>query len=51
MQITESVETGNFVPIGEDVFIDWEDENRIIKIHYITGLTASKKYNLRVRIE
>mgnify|MGYP003136564022 FL=1 len=51
MQITEQSDTGNFVPIGKSVFIDWEDENGTIKINYITGLTASKKYQLRVRIE
>ena len=51
MQITEQSGTGNFVPIGKSVFIDWEDENGTIKINYITGLTASKKYQLRVRIE
>jgi hypothetical protein len=51
MQITEVADNGNFVPIANDIFIDWEDENRIIKIHYITGLTASKKYLLRVKIE
>lgn len=51
MQIIEVVNTGNFAPIGKDITIDWEDENRLIKIHYITGLTASKKYKLRVKIE
>jgi|TARA_R100000781_G_scaffold6971_1_gene6874 hypothetical protein len=51
MQITEVTATGNFAPIGKGIYIDWEDENRTIKINYITGLTASKKYILRVKIE
>ena len=51
MQIKEVTDNGNFSPIGKNVSIDWEDENRNIKIHYITGLTATKKYILRVKIE
>ena len=51
MQIVEVADNGNFVPIGKDVFIDWEDENRVIKIHYIPCLTDSEKYLLRVKIE
>jgi hypothetical protein len=51
MQIKEVTDNGNFAPIGKDISIDWEDENRNIKIHYITGLTASKKYLLRVKLE
>lgn len=51
MQIKEVTDNGNFAPIGKDISMDWEDENRNIKIHYITGLTASKKYLLRVKLE
>ena len=50
-QLLRVVDSSAFTPIASGVFIDWEDENRNIKINYITGLTAGGKYLLRVKIE
>jgi hypothetical protein len=36
----------NYNPIENSVFINWIDINRTITINLITGLTASKKYNI-----
>jgi hypothetical protein len=50
-QLLRVVDSSAFTPIASGVFVDWEDENRNIKINYITGLTAGGKYLLRVKIE
>tara|TARA_Y100001963_G_C6501302_1_gene317981 strand:- start:111 stop:539 length:429 start_codon:yes stop_codon:yes gene_type:complete len=50
-QLLRVEDSSSFTPIASGVFVDWEDENRTIKINYMTGLTASKKYSLRLKIE
>ena len=51
LQLLRNEDAGSFTPIASSVFVDWEDENRLIKINYMTGFTATKKYLLRVKIE
>ena len=41
MQVTEVADSWNFTPICKDVFIDWEDENRLITVSY-THLRANE---------
>ncbi|PJZ98870.1 hypothetical protein CH369_18060 [Leptospira levettii] len=47
-QVSEN--KSNFIPVKEPVTVSWNEYNKEITIHYITGLENSKEYKIKIII-
>lgn len=47
-QVSEN--KSNFIPVKEPVTVSWNEYNKEITIHYITGLEPSKEYKIKILI-
>lgn len=50
LQVIQAYEKGTYTPAEGPVYAAWVEENGTIIIHNITGLEASKVYNIRLLV-